>query len=51
MHFPPLVKLLALFLLHHQPPAKPTKPRTLANGRPACGNVMTKAPTPPECPT
>jgi hypothetical protein len=36
-----------------KPPAAPVPaavaPRTLPNGRPACGNVMGKAPLPPEC--
>lgn len=35
-----------------KPPAKPAAtvaPRTLPNGRPACGNVMTKAPRPRDC--
>jgi len=27
----------------------PVAPRTLPDGRPACGNVMGKAPRPPEC--
>jgi hypothetical protein len=26
-----------------------TTPRTMPNGRPACGNVASRAPTPPDC--
>jgi hypothetical protein len=31
------------------PAMAPATPRTLANGKPACGNVSFRAPPPPEC--
>ena len=32
-----------------KPAVQAAQPRTLRNGRPACGNVGGKAPIPPEC--